>query len=293
MLTAAAQAMDAEGYSGFTVAQVIARAKVSRKTFYEAFADREDCLVELLDMVVREVDARMSTAYARESSWRDGTRSAMFELLRFMDDEPLLARVCVVHALAAGPRVLRRRAEVLASLRDFIVRGSGPAKAGADAPSMVAEGVLGGVFAVLHTRMIEGGAEPFVDLLGALMSIVVLPYLGPRAASAERARSAPARATGAGDGQAIGDDPLEGLDIRLTQRTVRVLSVVGRWPGSSNREVGEHAEIVDAGQTSKLLGRLQRLELVENTGDGRAKGGSNAWRLTERGKRVERASRPR
>jgi hypothetical protein len=45
----------------------------------------------------------------------------------------------------------------------------------------------------------------------------------------------------------------------------------------------------DQGQISKLLARLQRLELVENTRSAAARGAPNAWGLTERGWSVQRA----
>ena len=81
--------------------------------------------------------------------------------------------------------------------------------------------------------------------------------------------------------------------MRLTYRTVRVLMVIASSPGASNREIAERSGIADQGQISKLLDRLARLELVENTGDGQEKGAANAWHLTSRGEAVERATRPR
>ena len=88
-------------------------------------------------------------------------------------------------------------------------------------------------------------------------------------------------------------DPLDGLNMRLTHRTVRVLMAIAERSGASNREIAERSGIVDQGQISKLLTRLARLGLVENTGDGQEKGASNAWRLTARGAQVVRATRPR
>lgn len=60
--------------------------------------------------------------------------------------------------------------------------------------------------------------------------------------------------------------------MRLTHRTVRVLMVIAERPGASNREVAERSGISDQGQISKLLTRLARLKLVENTGEGRNAG---------------------
>ena len=294
MLTAAVQAVEEVGYTGMTVAEVISRAKVSRKTFYDVFVDREDCFLEAFEQAVAQVRKLVVDAYESQSTWRDSIRAAMERLLTFMDEEPGVARMCVVEALAAGPRVLQSRASVLEELTEAIDRGR---KAGASQnPSAVtAEGVVGAVFAVLHARLLEGSREPFVNLQGPLMSIVVLPYLGGRAASAELARPVRKRGRRSSSRGRSNErtDPLQGLDMRLTYRTVRVLVAIGAKPGASNREVAEGSGIADQGQISKLLRRLQRLELVENRGEGQIKGAPNAWFLTDRGMQVERATRAR
>ena len=74
--------------------------------------------------------------------------------------------------------------------------------------------------------------------------------------------------------------------MRLTYRTALVLEQVAQNPGASNRIIGERAEVYDQGQVSKLSGRLERLGLLANTGEGHAKGEPNAWRLTQLGECV-------
>jgi|HubBroStandDraft_4_1064222.scaffolds.fasta_scaffold14911_2 AcrR family transcriptional regulator len=294
MLTAAVQTVEEVGYARMTVAQVIGRAKVSRKTFYDVFIDREDCFLAAFDHAIDQVRALVIDVYAQESGWRDGVRAGLARVLRFMDEEPGLARLCVVEALGGGARVLESRAGVLHELAEVIDRGRAVRGGTREPPEVTAEGVVGAVFAVLHTRVLEGGEEPLTDLLAPLMSMIVLPYLGARAASRELARPAPAsRGIARRLGRSGSRDPLEGLNMRLTYRTVRVLVVIGARPGASNREIAQDAEIADQGQISKLLMRLQRLELVENRGEGQSRGAANAWHLTARGAEVEHAARPR
>jgi AcrR family transcriptional regulator len=294
MLTAAVQAVEEVGYARMTVAQVIGRAKVSRKTFYDVFIDREDCFLAAFDQAIAQARALLTESYSLESGWREGIRAGLARMLTFMDEEPGLAKLCVVEALGGGTRVLESRARVLDELAEVIDRGRSVSASTREPPDVTAEGVVGAVFAVLHTRLLEGGREPLLNLLGPLMSMIVLPYLGTRAASKELARPAPRRRKSARPPARPGSrDPLEGLDMRLTYRTVRVLVVIGAQPGASNREIAEGSGIADQGQISKLLTRLQRLDLVQNRGDGQPKGAANAWHLTERGAEVERAARPR
>lgn len=291
MLAAAVEAVGEVGYSRMTVAQVISRARVSRKTFYDVFTDREDCFLAAFEQALGQASSIAREAYQSESSWRDGIRAGLARLLIFMDEEPGLAKLCIVEALGAGERVLDRRAQVLDELAVVIDRGREATNATREPPEVTAEGVVGAIFAVLHTRVLEQGAEPLTELLNSLMSMIVLPYLGARAAGRELSRpsleipvdprpQAPARHK----------DPLEGLNMRLTYRTVRVLMVIAEHPGASNREIAEGSGIVDQGQISKLLNRLARLKLVENLGEGQEKGAANAWHLTARGAQVERAT---
>ena len=74
--------------------------------------------------------------------------------------------------------------------------------------------------------------------------------------------------------------------MRLTYRTMLVLEAIATRPGVSNRLVGELAGVSDQGQISKLLARLERLGLTENTGVGHAKGEANAWSLTALGHQI-------
>jgi hypothetical protein len=126
--------------------------------------------------------------------------------------------------------------------------------------------------------------------------MIVLPYQGPSRARSERDRPPPAAAaprrggsSGGGEraqGVLAGPDVLRDIPMRLTYRTARVLSGVARNPGASNRVIGEAADIYDQGQISKLLSRLERLGLLENTRIGHAKGEPNAWSLTVLGRNV-------
>ena len=292
MLTAAVDAVEEVGYARMTVAQVISRARVSRKTFYDVFADREDCFLAAFEQAVEQGRELVSAAYARESSWREATRAALAALLGGMDEEPGLTKLCVVEAQGAGPRVLERRAEAFAELARALDRGREAPGAGGDPPEVTAEGLVGAVFTVIHTRVLERDERPLLELLGPLMSMIVLPFLGSRAAARELKLAPPSRPPDT-SAPRLATDPLDGLNMRLTYRTVRVLMVIAAQPGASNREIAVGSGVTDQGQISKLLNRLARLELIENLGDGQERGAANAWRLTERGAAVERATRPR
>jgi len=293
MLSAAVDVVGQVGYSRMTVAQVIGRARVSRKTFYDVFADREDCFLAVFDQALEQGRRRAREAYAGEPGWAEAIRASLGALLAAMDEQPGLTKLCVVEAQGAGPKALERRQEAFAEMALALDRGRDATGARGDPPALTADALVGGVFAVVHARVLNGGESPLIELLSPLMSMIVLPYLGARAAARELKLVTPRPDRGAVAERSGTADPLEGLNMRLTYRTVRVLMVVSEDPGASNRAVALGAGITDQGQISKLLNRLARLELIENTGEGQERGAANAWQLTARGAAVERATRPR
>ncbi len=292
ILEALAAIVAERGVGGVTLADTLTRAGVTRRVFYGLFADVDACLLAAFDLGVERAAQRIVPAYAAQSRWRDAIRAALAEQLRFLDDEPALGRLCVVHSLGGGPALLRRRTEVQSALCKAVDRGRAEGAAGrTELPPVVAEGVVGAVLAVVQARLLAQDADPpeerpAIELFGSLMSLVVLPYLGASAARRELTRPAPAPLGAAG--HAVLGSGFDDHGVRLTYRTGRVLTAIARYPGASNREVAERAGIVDQGQISKLLARLERAGVIASLSEGTSRGAPNAWRLTELGERVER-----
>jgi AcrR family transcriptional regulator/DNA-binding MarR family transcriptional regulator len=288
LLAAAVRTVDELGYSRATVAHITRRARVSRRTFYELFANRDECLAAVLEDVVANVRAEIECACLEGLPWREQMRGGLLAILAFFDREPVLARVCVVESLHAGYGVHQRREEILSALTAVVDGGRGEGARGQGCPPLTAEGLVGAVLAILYARL-HGKSEPLTALLGELMGMIVLPYLGPAAARREQIRPAPATAGAPALGRrgAGGHgDPLEEIPMRLTYRTARALEAIAEQPGVSNRGVAERAGVIDQGQISKLLARFERLGLAVNSGHGHAKGEPNAWTLTQTGRQV-------
>ncbi len=294
LLAAAVVAVDELGYADTTVSDITSRARVSRRTFYELFANREECLAAVLEDVVALVEGDVAAAGLDGLAWRERVRGGLWAILSFFDREPALARVCVVQALRGGAEVLGRREEILTGLARVVDEGRLDGARGGGCTPLTAEGVVGAAFAIVYARLLRGEPGPLTGLLGELTGMIVLPYRGAAAARRELSRPAPVGSLRAGglavSGSAVGD-PLQGVSMRLTYRTARVLQGVAECPGGSNREVAERAGIHDPGQVSKLLRRLESLGLLANTGEGHAKGEPNAWSLTPKGAKVAQSIR--
>jgi AcrR family transcriptional regulator len=299
LLLAYTEVLAEHGLQGASVDRICKRAGVSRRTFYDLFLNREGCLLAAFELALERIADEVVPAYQGEGRtqkgqvWRERVRGALTRLLEFFDSEPDLARLCVVETLKAGPVVLQRRRTLLDTLVATIDEGRREGK-GTPPPPLTAEGIVGGVVSVIHTRLVGAGTEPLLTLVNPLMSMIVHPYLGPAAAARELERDAPVMVSAAHNGNTPTrvQDPFKDLPIRLTFRTARVLTVVGTQPGASNRTVGDAAGVTDQGQISKLLRRLATHGLIENHGHGHADGEPNAWTLTQRGLAIQRAIEP-
>ncbi len=298
LLAAVAATIDELGFEQSTVTRIAARARVSRRTFYELFENREACLVALIDAVVERVERDLEAAGLEGLEWRERVRGGLWVILSFLDAEPVLARIWVVHALHGGAQTLEHRERVLARLAAVLDEGRGEGSRGAECTLVTAEGLVGGALGVVYARLRSGDPGPLTGLLDELMGMIALQYLGPRAARREQQRPLPAPVAhhAAKSGWEVSAhaerDPLDEVDMRLTYRTARVLECIaelaGQGPGPSNRLVAESAGVTDPGQISKLLRRLERLGLAVNTGGGHQSGEPNAWSLTPLGGQVAR-----
>ena len=299
LLAAGVRAVDELGWANTTVADIVARSRISRRTFYETFANREECLSAVLEDILGVIAGELAVAGLDGLAWRERVRQGLWTILAFFDREPVLARVCVVQAMSGSPGVLARREEVLGRLVAVVDEGRRSSRA-TRCTALTAEGLVGAAFGIVYARLLKGQRQPLTELLGELMGMIVLPYLGPAAARREQDAPVPRAVTPRSAQRAVWpkravSDPLESVPMRLTYRTSRVLESVAELTvggeAPSNREVGDYAGIQDPGQVSKLLRRLERLGLLANSGLGHAKGEPNAWSLTGKGEQVARSIR--
>jgi AcrR family transcriptional regulator len=284
-----------EGYAELTATAVIARAGVSRKTFYDLFDNREECLLAVLEDALARIAAEVAPAYEAPGSWSQRLRAALVALLELLEREPDVGTFVVSCLLGCGPPSPGPRVRVLGLLHGIVDGARAEAVSRHEPASLTAEFVVGGVLAVIDARL-RTPQPRLTALVNPLMWTIVLPYRGRAAASSELKRPAPippeAEAPSAVGPASTVEQPLN-LNMRLTYRTGRVLEIIAATPDQSNYYVGLRAGITDPGQTSKLLTRLARLGLIENTGPGHQMGGTNSWRLTPDGEKLELAIRRR
>ncbi len=286
--------LEERGYQATTVALIIERAQVSRGRFYELFAGVDSCIAALLDELVAFVGHHLLERRVADLPWDERVRQGLWVILSCLEQEPLLARACMIASLGVAGETAERREEVIASLVAQVDQGR-LFSSSAQASPMTAEGVVGAATRLVYSRLASGDAAPALStLFDELVGLILLPYLGFEEIRAVH-RRAELAAVESDDSPPLGGalaagqevtDPLKGLAIRLTHRTALALQAVSHHPGASNRAIANGAGIADPGQASKLLARLERLGLITNEAVSGTKWELNSWSLTPAGDKV-------
>jgi AcrR family transcriptional regulator len=192
LIAAMLKAVSELGYRELNVQKVIERAGVSRPTFYEHFDNKEDCFLGAIDTTAIRLRARIAEAAdGGGDCWRDRLRLGLEALLEFATTEPEASRTLVVEARAASADAVQHRDALLdhfAACIDSEARALLPD--GASYSPITAAGIVGGVEALLYSRINKGQLDDLDSLLPSLMYFAVLPYEGHEAASEELAGAA-------------------------------------------------------------------------------------------------------
>jgi AcrR family transcriptional regulator len=174
LLDAMAQTVARQGYASTSVADVLKVARISRRTFYEKFVDKEDCFLAAYDEIARLCEDRVVAAYRAERSWEAGVAGAYDALLAALAAEPDFAHLGVVEILAAGPRGLARRDATLRRFARFIEHTREQLGTTVVPGELVAQAISGGIQELLHSQIVRGETDRLPALAGELMHYTLM-----------------------------------------------------------------------------------------------------------------------
>ncbi len=122
LLEAMAQCVAEHGYGETTVAQVIRRAGVSRKTFYEHFTDKRACFLAAWEVGNEILLAQVLAAGEAADDWHARLRAGADAFLEVLAAEPEFARSFMIEVLSVGEEALARRAEIVGQFADALAQ---------------------------------------------------------------------------------------------------------------------------------------------------------------------------
>jgi AcrR family transcriptional regulator len=174
-VAAMASAVGEHGYAATTVEDILNRARMSRRTFYQLFRNREECFLATYDAALEEAMDRLAVAHGGNGeALSRRVERALAALFEYLASEPGLARVWLVEAPSVGAAGIERHERTMSELAARL------AILGRDADGGRANGrravdyeaSVGAVHRVVQARLLDGRADELPDLAPHMASVV-------------------------------------------------------------------------------------------------------------------------
>lgn len=182
-----------KSYAATTISDIVARARISRTTFYKRFADKRECFDAAVQMSVREladaVAAAPSPSDPPAETIRKGTSALLGELAR----KPELGQLLTADAIAVEPEVVERYRELVVPALEAIWDDHGSKRRHLD-PQLA----FGRAQILIFSKVTAGLTDRLTELLPELVYLGVAPFAGHEKAL---------RQTRLASGDATPDDP--------------------------------------------------------------------------------------
>jgi AcrR family transcriptional regulator len=196
ILAAVADVCSSAGYVAMSVEDIVVTSGVSRRTFYDNFRGKEDVYLAAYDEVSKQLLTRVYAAYAAADGLVARLRDSLNAFLTFVAEEPAFADMCIVEVMAAGPTAIERRNRTMQAFAEMIEKAAAEELPKSKLPpALTAETLVGGIYEVVYSRVLNGRGGELPDLLPDLLFSVLLPYTGQETATSllknERRRSKP------------------------------------------------------------------------------------------------------
>jgi AcrR family transcriptional regulator len=169
------EAVAENGYSATTIATITKAAALSRRTFYEHFANKEECFAAAYESALHYVREATLGGVETEKEWPARVRAGLAGLLDGLAAEPDLARFFLIAPRSAGDEIVDRHHLAMRELVGDLVAG-GPD--GAEPSETRERALAGGISRLVAGKLNAGEAEALPGLLPALVELVLRPYLG-------------------------------------------------------------------------------------------------------------------
>ncbi|MFJ1759233.1 TetR/AcrR family transcriptional regulator [Amycolatopsis sp. NPDC088138] len=178
LLDGLAASITEAGFRETTVADVVRRARTSRRTFYEHFSGKEECFIALLADANRDMIRQISQAVDPGAPWAEQVRQAIEAWIACAEAEPAITLSWIrdVPALGATSRDLQREAmEGFIALTQRLTDTAEMRAAGIKPPSrQLSIMLLGGLRELIATTVEDGGRAGDVTELAVRASIALL-----------------------------------------------------------------------------------------------------------------------
>ncbi|MDB5752576.1 MAG: transcriptional regulator, TetR family-like protein [Ramlibacter sp.] len=171
VLQGMALAVAARGYAETTIADIVREAGVSRRTFYEQFAGKAECLVALYEAASHNALKVLRDAIDPGHDWQQQVERALAAYLACMAANPVLMRTLFIEILGLGPAGLAARRRVNQEIADYMlgVVNRGPAER---VTPQLAMAVVGGIHELVLQAIEDGRVTELAQLTATATALV-------------------------------------------------------------------------------------------------------------------------
>jgi AcrR family transcriptional regulator len=175
LLNGVVEAVAERGYNETTIARIAEAAKISRRTFYEHFEDKEECFLAAYEMIDAHVRTAVLAAGDPDGPWPELVRARLAALLEVLGRDAAVARFYLVEPLVAGGDLAARYRDAMQLLAEAIRPKSDLSDLNVEVRD---QALMGGVTALISRRLKAGDQMRLGELLPDLVELVLAPYLG-------------------------------------------------------------------------------------------------------------------
>lgn len=153
LFAAMIDAVNDSGFVATTISDLVTKAGVSRRSFYEHFENKEECLLATYDSLIEALIARIAANFPAQATWQEQIESIVRSLFDAAGERPDAARLVSVEMGAAGSIGIERWARNAEQLSHFFkaVFEQAPGDGGVSEP--VARAIVGALRAILYKRV--------------------------------------------------------------------------------------------------------------------------------------------
>lgn len=165
-----------QGYDATKIGDIVRRAGVARKTLYDNFEGKEEVFLAAFDTTVDEAIQRIEADCAEvDGDWEERAQAGLASFLRYVAENPALARMCMIEALSATPAATERYEEAMQRFVELVKRA---VPQDDQLPETIEETLVGGIAWIVYQQIRRGEAERAEDLLPELSEFMLAPFHG-------------------------------------------------------------------------------------------------------------------
>lgn len=176
LMAAMGTTLVAKPYGEITIADVVAEARVSKRTFYEQFASKDACLLALCELLADRTLSVMAEGYVQQTDWEAQLAWVVHAYLGHIQVQPALIRTLCIELLNLSAPGLAVRRAILKRFVAFLIRQVELAREqepGRQPLSpAIAMAVVGGVNELILDAIEQGRADRLTELAPEVIAFV-------------------------------------------------------------------------------------------------------------------------